>query len=89
MTVQKASPVQVLDAMHRIGHGREKFTSLADLGRMLGGSPESLHQAIMQLWQARKITVSAVEGRHGSTEEERRWWLNAQGETFGYVMLRN
>ena len=89
MSAQKSSTDQVLAAMDQLGHGHEKFTSLADLGRRVGGSPESLHQAVMQLWQARKITVSAAEGRHGSTEEERRWWLNAQGETFGYVMLRN
>ena len=74
--------------MNEIGHGREKFTSLADLGRRLGGSPESLHATIMQLWRAGKVTVSAAEGRSGSTDAERRWWLETQGEQLGYVALR-
>ena len=86
--VMKTSTDQVLAAMNQLGNGRDKFTSLADLGRRLGGSPEALHAAVMQLWRAGKITVAKPEGRHGSTPEERRWWLEAQGETLGYVMLR-
>ena len=74
--------------MDQIGHGSDKFTSLRDLGQRIGGSPQSLHQAVMQLWRERKVTVAPAEGRHGSTPEDRRWWLEAQGETFGYVMLR-
>lgn len=88
LKVQKSSPDRVLEAMDQIGHGREKFTSLADLGRRLGGSPQALHQAVMQLWRSGKLTVSAAEGRSGSTEAERRWWMEAQGETLGYVSLR-
>jgi len=87
-TIRKASGDAILDAMNRIGQGGNKFTSLAVLGRAVGGSPESLHQAILQLWRERKITPSPAEGRFGSTEEEQRWWLQAQGETFGYVELR-
>lgn len=87
-TVAKASPDQVLSVMNQIGHGSDKFTSLAELGRRLGGSPESLHSAVMDLWRQGKITVAGAEGRHGSTPEERRWWLHAQGEVLGYVMLR-
>lgn len=87
--VVKASSDQVLAAMNQLGNGRDKFTALSALGRHLGGSPESLHAAVMQLWRAGKITVAKPEGRHGSTPEERRWWLEAQGETLGYVMLRS
>ena len=83
------SPDRILQTMTQIGHGADKFTKLSDLGRHLGDSPESLHAAVMQLWRSGKITVAAAEGRHGSTPEERHWWLNAQGEVFGYVMLRN
>ena len=79
---------QVIATMNQIGHGKEKFTSLVDLGHRLGGTPEALHAMVLQLWRAGKITVSAAEGRSGSTPEERRWWLQAQGETLGYVMLR-
>lgn len=85
----KSSPDQVLAAMQQIGNGRDKFTALSALGRHLGGSPETLHSAVMSLWRAGKITVAKPEGRHGSTPEERCWWLEAQGETLGYVMLRS
>jgi len=88
MSVRKTTGDQVLVAMRQIGSGRDKFTSLADLGRKLGGSPESLHAAVMGLWREGKITVSRPEGRGGTTEEERRWWMEAQGETLGHVMLR-
>ena len=87
-SVQKSTPEQVLAAINQLGHGSAKFTSLVDLGHQLGGSPESLHAAIMQLWRAGKITVSKPEGRQGSTPEERRWWMEAQGEVLGYVSLR-
>lgn len=90
LPIRKSTPDQVLAVMNQIGHGAERFTALADLGRRLGGTPQALHAAVMQLWRAGKITVAGAEGRHGSTPEERRWWLTAPGEEnkIGYVMLR-
>lgn len=88
LRVQKASTDQVLQAMEQIGSGSEKFTSIADLGRRLGGSPESLHSTLMQLWRGGKITVAAFEGRHGLSEADKKWLWHAQGEILGYVMFK-
>lgn len=84
----KALQDPVLAAMARIGHGASKFVSLADLGQHLGGSPQSLHRALLQLWREGAVSLSAPEGRFGSSDSDRRWWLEAQGEVFGYVELK-
>lgn len=78
----------VLQAIDAVGQGSNKFTSIARLGQRLGIMPQTLHSVLTNLLHAGKIGVAPPEGRFGSTDEERRWWLQAQGETFGYVMLR-
>lgn len=85
----KASGDQVLQAMQQIGHGSDKFVAISALGQRLGTTPQALHQALMDLWRQGKITVSRFEGRHGGAPpEERRWWMESQGETLAYVALR-
>lgn len=92
LPVAKASWVTfeeaVLHVISEIGRGAQKFVGIAELGHRIGFSPETLHATLLNLWREGKINMAAPEGRFGSTEEERRWWLRTGGETFGHVMLR-
>lgn len=79
----------MLAAVRELAPGGHGLVALDQLGQKLGTTPSALHAAVVQLWRAGKVTVAGAEGRHGSTEEERRWWMPVPGENeVGFVVLR-
>lgn len=79
--------MSTIKAMQEEGHG---IVPLHQLGPKFSGSPAALHAALLGLWKQGKVSLSRLEGRHGNSEEERRWAMPEPGGDgqLGYVSLR-
>jgi hypothetical protein len=81
----------VLDTVERLG-GKTNLVPLYRLGEATGLAPAPLHRIVNALRQERKLTGSALEARHGLTEEEIAYAIEGKGQyepRMGYVMFRD
>lgn len=81
----------VLQAVKDIG-GPYNHTKLADLREhplLKDHSREHQDRAIHQARREGKVTAGAAEGRHGSTERERKAYINDDGDVLGHLMVKN
>ena len=56
---------------------------------LAGHSRDDQDKAIHQARREGKVTAGAAEGRHGSTERERKAYIREDGEALGHLMVKN
>ncbi len=79
------------EAFHQINRqkGAHNFVNLVDLRRALPMAPEAFDAALRKLRVAGRYTLSAAEGRHGVTPEERQAGIVEDGSLLLYVSRKN
>jgi hypothetical protein len=69
--------------------GAHNFVSLVDLRRALPTAPDGFDAELRKLRLAGRYTLSAAEGRHGVTPEERQAGVVEEGSLLLYVSRKN
>lgn len=69
-------------------NGSRNFVSLIDLRREMSVNRDVFDRGIRKLRESGKLTLSATEGRHGISDEERQAGIVEEGQLLLFVSLR-